>query len=106
MKLPFYTSDVFTTTRFTGNPAAIVILPPSSTPNTLQLTQAEKQSIATEFNVSETVFLHPPTPDEPDIAPIDIFTTKAQQRAETHGWNPRLSPRGMVTHPAIRHAKP
>ena len=51
--LQFATTDVFTTKRYEGNPLAIVRLPAS-----LSLTQDQKQSIANEFNLSETVILH------------------------------------------------
>ncbi|KAJ5625971.1 hypothetical protein N7510_002280 [Penicillium lagena] len=51
-KLAYLTFDVFTTTRFKGNPLAIVKVPASVT-----LTQEDKQKIAREFNYSETVIL-------------------------------------------------
>lgn len=52
-KLQFLTTDVFTQKRYEGNPLAIVRLPASIT-----LTQAQKQHMANEFNLSETVILH------------------------------------------------
>lgn len=52
-QLSFATVDVFTTTRFRGNPLAIVQVPAS-----VELSQQQKQTIAHEFNLSETVFLH------------------------------------------------
>jgi len=55
MELPFATLDVFTTKKFEGNPLAIVRIPASLRG---QLTQSTKQKIASEFNLSETVFLH------------------------------------------------
>ncbi|KAJ7705592.1 hypothetical protein B0H17DRAFT_671638 [Mycena rosella] len=71
-RLRFTKLDVFTSTPFVGNPLAIVHVPP-----TVQLSQAEKQLVAREFNLSETVFLH--EPDGAAAAPpaatvIDIFT--------------------------------
>jgi PhzF family phenazine biosynthesis protein len=72
MRLNFITLDVFTTTRYAGNPLAIVLVP-SEYHKTL--TQAQKQSIATEFNLSETVFLHQVS-ERPVI--IDIFTPIAE----------------------------
>ncbi|KAF1983589.1 Diaminopimelate epimerase-like protein [Aulographum hederae CBS 113979] len=74
MPLPFTTLDVFTTTKYLGNPLAIVHLPTSSSST---LTQPQKQSIAREFNLSETVFLHPQSPAQKEsrIWQIDIFTT-------------------------------
>ena len=73
MELAFITLDVFTDTVFKGNPLAVVTLPPGQ-----DLSQAQKQAIAREFNLSESVFLH----DEADASSksrrIDIFTTTAE----------------------------
>ncbi|KAH8832789.1 hypothetical protein DL96DRAFT_1458764 [Flagelloscypha sp. PMI_526] len=74
--LQFTTLDVFTSARYKGNPLAIV-----QVPETVSLSQEQKQSIAAEFNLSETVFLHTPgtsanNSDEP--IQIDIFTTSAE----------------------------
>ena len=70
--LKFLTVDVFTSTKFEGNPLAIVHVPQSRT-----VTQEEKQKIAFEFNLSETVFIHEAvtTSDDPNalIFPINIF---------------------------------
>lgn len=58
--------DVFTDRRFGGNQLAII-------PDARALPEAELQSIAREFNFSETVFLYPPeTPDR--TARVRIFT--------------------------------
>lgn len=73
MKLSFTTLDVFTTKRYTGNPLALIHLPPSFTP-----TQQQKQLIASEFNLSETVFLHAPSPSSPSARKVDIFTAHAE----------------------------
>ncbi|KAE8446736.1 hypothetical protein EG329_011641 [Mollisiaceae sp. DMI_Dod_QoI] len=76
MKLSFTTLDVFTTTRYTGNPVAIIQVP---TPHSTTLTQKQKQSIASEFNLSEIVFLHlPPSGANPPERKIDIFTSQAE----------------------------
>jgi PhzF family phenazine biosynthesis protein len=64
----YVTYDVFTQTRYSGNPLAVVHLPAEGD----QLTQAQKQEIATEFNYSETVFLHPKTLK--GSTEVDIFT--------------------------------
>lgn len=69
MKLPYVVLDVFTTTRYTGNPLAIVIVPVEFQS---VLSQFQKQSIAKEFNLSETVFAH--NNDNSDSLLIDIFT--------------------------------
>jgi len=71
-RLRFDKLDVFTATRFLGNPLAIVHVPPSQS---LTLSQNEKQIIAREFNLSETVFLHEPASDAESLISIDIFTT-------------------------------
>ncbi|KAJ6052779.1 hypothetical protein N7460_003313 [Penicillium canescens] len=74
MALPFTTLDVFTETRFKGNPLAVVTIPPG-----IVLTQAQKQAIAREFNLSETVFVHdvenPPATGE---RRFDIFTPQEE----------------------------
>ncbi|KAI1388610.1 Diaminopimelate epimerase-like protein [Hypoxylon trugodes] len=75
MSLDFTTFDVFTTIPFRGNPLAIVHVP-----SNIQLAQNQKQLIAREFNLSETVFLHEQTPADikARIARIDIFTALAE----------------------------
>ncbi|KEF55822.1 uncharacterized protein A1O9_08573 [Exophiala aquamarina CBS 119918] len=74
-QLSFVTLDVFTNTRYTGNPLAIV-----SVPQTISLSQSQKQRIAREFNLSETVFLHEQTNEDKSksLARIDIFTSYAE----------------------------
>ncbi|KAF8445512.1 hypothetical protein BGX38DRAFT_1094437 [Terfezia claveryi] len=73
--LPFLTLDVFTDTRYLGNPLGVVRIPHGhpSPP-----TQEQKQKIAKEFNLSETIFLHEnpetPTDTEEEVVKIDIFT--------------------------------
>ena len=70
--LEYTTLDVFTTTKYLGNPLAIVHLPAGA-----QLTKSQKQTIAHEFNYSETIFLHLPpisTPSGPPTWPVEIFT--------------------------------
>ncbi|TPX07381.1 uncharacterized protein E0L32_002149 [Thyridium curvatum] len=74
--LPFTTLDVFTSTRYLGNPLAVVSVPASMGKHAL--TQAMKQRIAREFNLSETVFLHEPDTTETDTIDIDIFVTDAE----------------------------
>ncbi|PYI24269.1 Diaminopimelate epimerase-like protein [Aspergillus violaceofuscus CBS 115571] len=62
----YITLDVFTSKAYTGNPLAVVFLPPppaistsTSTSNTTTLTQHQKQTLAREFKFSETIFIHP-----------------------------------------------
>jgi pre-mRNA-processing factor 19 len=75
--LQFFTVDVFTEQRFNGNPLAVVLVPPSLA---TAVSQNQKQRIAREFNLSETVFLHEPRPDAEAInetaktCRADIFT--------------------------------
>jgi PhzF family phenazine biosynthesis protein len=49
--LQFATLDVFTHTPYQGNPLAIVLIPPKQ-----QISETKLQTIAREFNLSETVF--------------------------------------------------
>lgn len=74
MQLQFTTTDVFTETRYVGNPLAVVRVPASLRS---QLTENQKQRIAREFNYSETTFLHEPTVGS-DTADFDIFTPKSR----------------------------
>ena len=74
IKLEYAIVDVFTDKRYTGNPLAIVRVPAS-----LKLTQDQKQSIAQEFNLSETTFWHEPKEgDEPNTWTVDIFMVNAE----------------------------
>jgi len=62
----FFTLDVFTSTRFAGNPLAVVL-------EAEGLETGAMQAIAREFNLSETVFVLPPA--EPSHrARLRIFT--------------------------------
>ena len=86
-KLHFTTLDVFTSTLFLGNPLAIVHVPKDLIN---LLSQTQKQTIAREFNLSETVFMHEGNPDDGPIN-IDIFTTDAELPFAGHptigsGW--------------------
>ena len=66
MSRRFVTLDVFTSERFAGNPLAVVL-------EAEGLDTADMQRIAKEFNLSETVFVFPPS--EPrQRADIRIFT--------------------------------
>jgi trans-2,3-dihydro-3-hydroxyanthranilate isomerase len=63
---PFITVDVFTDTRFGGNPLAVF-------PDARGLTDADMQALAREFNLSETTFVLPPA-DPANTARVRIFT--------------------------------
>lgn len=66
MALTFHTLDVFTTRRFGGNPLAVVL-------DADPLKSAEMQTVAREFNLSETVFVLVPE-DARHTARVRIFT--------------------------------
>ena len=68
--LKFYQADVFTDEPFGGNPVAVV-------PDAQGLIDEELQKIAREMNLSETVFVVPPT-DARAAAKVRIFTTKQE----------------------------
>jgi trans-2,3-dihydro-3-hydroxyanthranilate isomerase len=67
MNLPFCTVDVFTEHRFGGNPLAVFVDAP-------ELPDEVMQSIAREFNLSETVFIVKPR-DARAKRRLRIFTT-------------------------------
>ena len=64
--LKFYQADVFTDVPFGGNPVAVV-------PDAAGLSDQELQQIAREMNLSETVFVFPPSDPAASIK-IRIFT--------------------------------
>jgi trans-2,3-dihydro-3-hydroxyanthranilate isomerase len=64
--LKFYQADVFTSQPFGGNPVAVV-------PEADGLTDDQLQQIAREMNLSETVFVFPPT-DKAAVVRLRIFT--------------------------------
>jgi trans-2,3-dihydro-3-hydroxyanthranilate isomerase len=66
MKLTFLTFDVFTDTRFGGNPLAVVL-------DATGLSDAQMLTIAKEFNYSETTFVLPPQ-NPLHTALVRIFT--------------------------------
>src|SRR5215470_5726543 len=70
MQFDFTTVDVFTASRFGGNPLAVVT-------NSHGLATDQMQSIAAEFNLSETTFVLPPK-DPSHTAQVRIFTPRAE----------------------------
>ena len=56
MEVPFWTVDSFTRQPFSGNPAAVCLLE-------TDLSDEEKQQIATEMNISETCYVTKVTGD-------------------------------------------
>lgn len=65
MKLEFHTLDVFTGTKFCGNPLAVVL-------GADGLTTAQMQTITKEFNLSETTFVMKPE-NPSNTAKVRIF---------------------------------
>jgi trans-2,3-dihydro-3-hydroxyanthranilate isomerase len=66
----YETVDVFTSTRFGGNPLAVIL-------DARGLSDAAMQQIAAEFGYSETTFVLPP-PTEDVTAEVRIFTPTAE----------------------------
>jgi len=79
----FVTVDVFTDRRFGGNPLAVF-------PDARGLSDADMQSLAAEFNLSETTFVLPPA-DPANTARVRIFNRRAEMPFAGHpnvgtGW--------------------
>lgn len=70
LKYDYAIVDVFTNTPFKGNPLAVL-------PRAQGLSDAEMQTIAGEFNLSETVFLLPPVTREASVQ-ARIFTPRRE----------------------------
>ncbi len=70
MKLKFVTYDVFTKQKFSGNPLAIVM-------DADGLSTAQMQTLAREFNLSETIFVRKPA-DPAHTASVRIFFPTAE----------------------------
>lgn len=74
IRLDFVTVDVFTSTAYEGNPLAIVRIPPGCI-----VSQVQKQTIAREFNLSESTFLHENDEyTQGNSWTVDIFMTTAE----------------------------
>lgn len=76
MEHRFHTLDVFTTTRFEGNPLAVFTDGDS-------LSGDQMLAIAREMNLAETVFVQKPT-DERALARLRIFTTQQELKLAGH----------------------
>lgn len=70
MKRRYVTTDVFTDRMFGGNPLAVVL-------DAVGLSSGQMQSIALEFNYSETTFVLPPD-DPSNTAKVRIFTPRTE----------------------------
>ncbi|WP_043337315.1 PhzF family phenazine biosynthesis protein [Belnapia moabensis] len=75
-RFPFVTLDVFTDRRFGGNQLAVF-------PDARGLSDAEMQSLASEFNLSETTFVLPPD-DPANTARVRIFNRTAEMPFAGH----------------------
>ena len=69
MKYQFYTCDVFTDSRFGGNPLAVIL-------DADGLSTEQMQLIAREFNYSETTFVLPP--EQGHTCKVRIFTRSSE----------------------------
>jgi trans-2,3-dihydro-3-hydroxyanthranilate isomerase len=83
MRFAFVTVDVFTDRRFGGNPLAVF-------PDARGLSDTQMQSLASEFNLSETTFVLPPA-DPANTARVRIFNRRAEMPFAGHpnvgtGW--------------------
>src|SRR5579862_4391188 len=76
MQIEFITVDVFTERRFCGNPLAVVL-------DGRELTTAQMQAIAAEFNLAETTFVLPPK-DAANTAEVRIFTPRNEMPFAGH----------------------
>lgn len=74
--LPFFTVDVFTQTRFGGNPLAVVLQGDA-------LDTVTMQAVAAEFNLSETTFVLAPA-DPANTARVRIFNRTAEMAFAGH----------------------
>src|SRR5688572_16574904 len=72
----FVTVDVFTNQRFGGNPLAVF-------PDARGMSDAEMQSLAAEFNLSETTFVLPPE-NPANTARVRIFTRTTEMPFAGH----------------------
>ena len=72
----FVTVDVFTSQRFGGNPLAVF-------PDASGMSDAEMQSLAAEFNLSETTFVLPPE-DAANTARVRIFNRTTEMAFAGH----------------------
>src|SRR6202795_4903138 len=76
MERRYYTLDVFTTTRFEGNPLAVIT-------DGDGLSDDAMLAVAREMNLSETVFVQKPTEDQA-LARLRIFTTREELKLAGH----------------------
>src|SRR5512140_2138605 len=75
-RFSFVTVDVFTDTRFGGNPLAVF-------PDARGMGDADMQALAAEFNYSDTTFVLPPA-DPANTARVRIFNRTAEMPFAGH----------------------
>nr|WP_010160773.1 PhzF family phenazine biosynthesis isomerase [Sphingomonas sp. PAMC 26617] len=75
-RIPFYTADVFTASRFGGNPLAVVT-------GADALDDVTLQAVAAEFNLSETTLVLAPV-DPANTARVRIFNRTAEMAFAGH----------------------
>jgi trans-2,3-dihydro-3-hydroxyanthranilate isomerase len=93
----FLTVDVFTDRRFGGNPLAVF-------PDARGLSDADMQSLAAEFNLSETTFVLPPA-NPANTARVRIFNRTAEMPFAGHpnvGTGYVLAGEGRDKHGVLR----
>src|SRR5256885_10571248 len=76
MRLPFVPIDVFTGTKFAGNPLGVVLKAEG-------LSSEQMQRIAAEFNLAETTFVLPPK-GPAHTAEVRIFTPRHEMPFAGH----------------------
>ncbi|MGA2350561.1 MAG: PhzF family phenazine biosynthesis protein [Terracidiphilus sp.] len=88
MELDYFVVDVFTDTPLAGNPLAVVM-------NDCGLTTERMQSIAREFNLSETTFVErrPAAVEQTEGVRVRIFTTQEELHFAGH---PTLGTAGVL----------
>jgi trans-2,3-dihydro-3-hydroxyanthranilate isomerase len=76
-QLDYHVLDVFTASPLAGNPLAVVLIPPEQT---YALSAEQMQSIAREFNLSETTFVlrRPAALEATEGVRVRIFTTQEE----------------------------
>ncbi len=79
MQLEYFVVDVFSETAFKGNPLAVIM-------NGSGLTTEQMQSIAREFNLSETTFIErrPASVEQAEGIRVRIFTTQEELNFAGH----------------------
>ncbi|MEB0077193.1 PhzF family phenazine biosynthesis protein [Pseudomonas sp. CCI3.2] len=94
MNRRYVTADVFTDTRFHGNPLAVVL-------DAEGLSTRQMQTVAAEFNYAETTFVLPPTAAK-NTARIRIFTPVREMPFAGH---PNIGTAYVLAHQAEKEGR-